>query len=103
MKHRIDTEGHRSFRQVLGRQPNVYLDAIDAQVNEMMQRGLVAAAHSESASNVVMVKKGDGSLRFCVDYGQLNERTCKDSFPAPYRRMLGCSNWAALFSTFDLR
>ena len=40
----------------------------------MMQRGLIELAHSEWASNVVMVKKGDGSLRFCVDYRQLSKR-----------------------------
>ena len=83
VKHRIDTTNHRPFRQVLRRQPNVYLDAIDAHVDEMMQRGLIDSSHSEWASNVVMVKKGDGSLRFSVDYRQLNERTRKDSYPLP--------------------
>ena len=35
------------------------------------------------ASNIVIVKKKDGSVRFCVDYRQLNERTMKDSHPLP--------------------
>ena len=36
VKHRIDTQNHRPFRKVLRRQPNVYLDVIDAEVDEMM-------------------------------------------------------------------
>jgi hypothetical protein len=51
-----------------------------------------------------MVKKKDGSLRFCVDYRQLNEKTVKDSYPLPRiddcLDTLGGSVW---FSTVDLR
>ena len=79
MKHRIDTGPHRPLRQALRRQPNAYLDVIDGQVDEMMAHGLVEPACCEWASNVVMVRKDDGTLRFCVDYRQLNEKTRKDS------------------------
>ena len=51
-----------------------------------------------------MVRKVDGSLRFCVDYRQLNERTIKDSYSLPRKDVcldtLGGSTW---FSTFHLR
>ena len=49
-------------------------------------------------------KKSDGSLRFCVDYRQLNERTVKDSYPLPRidvcQEALAGATW---FSTFDPR
>lgn len=32
---------------------------------------------------MVLVKKKDGSLRFCVDYHQLYQVTRKDSYPLP--------------------
>ena len=53
---------------------------------------------------MVMVKKGDGSLRFCVDNRQMNERTRKDSDPLPRIDVcLDALAGAACFSTFDLR
>jgi hypothetical protein len=30
-----------------------------------------------------MVRKLNGSIRVCIDYGAINERTVKDSFPLP--------------------
>ena len=103
-KHRIDTGPHRPLRQVLRRQPNAYLDVIDGQVDEMMAHGLVEPACFEWAFNVVMVRKGDGTLRFCVDYKQLNERTRKVFYPLPCIDVC-LDAWAGAewFSTFDLR
>ena len=49
----------------------------------MIEHRLVKLACSEWTSNVVMVRKGEETLRFCVDYRQLNERTRKDSNPLP--------------------
>ena len=69
----------------------------------MMAHVLVEPACSEWASNVVMVRKRDGTLRFCVDYWQLNGRTRKDSYPLPRIDVcLDALAGAEWFSTFDL-
>ena len=78
VRHRIDTGTNRPFRQALRRHPTVMIEAIDAQVDAMLEADLIEPAQSEWASNVVMVRKSDDSLRFCVDCWQLNERTVKD-------------------------
>ena len=53
---------------------------IDRQVEEMTRNGIIEPASSPWASNVVLVRKKDGTLRFCVDYRQLSAITVKDSY-----------------------
>lgn len=53
---------------------------------------------------MLLVKKPDGSLRFCIDYRGLNQVTRKDKYPLPHTQELidKLSN-AQYFSSFDLR
>jgi len=104
LEYRIDTGDRRPIRQPLRRHPFQHLEAIDRQVDEMRQHDIVEPAASPWASNVVLVKKKDGSLRFCVDYRRMNAITYKDSYPLPhidnYLSALSGSSW---FTTLDLR
>jgi len=68
IEHRIDTGGYRPIRQPFRRHPFQHLEFIDNKVKEMEKHGIVDPADSPWASNVVLVKKKDGSLRFSVDY-----------------------------------
>ena len=56
---------------------------IDKQIDDMLQKGLIQPTNSEWASPILMVKKKDGTLRFCIDYRRLNDITKHDSFPLP--------------------
>jgi len=68
---------HRSrpIRQALRRHPFKYLDIIDEHVEQMKAHSIIEPAASPWASNVVLVRKKDNSLRFCIDYRQLNRVT----------------------------
>ena len=52
---------------------------------------------------IVLAKKKDGSVRFCVDYRKLNQVTHKDAYPLPWiDDTLEMLSESKLFSTLDL-
>ena len=56
----------RPIRESLRRHPRAHLDEIYRQVDELLQNDFVEPAASPWASNIVLVKKKDGSFRMCV-------------------------------------
>ena len=56
------------------------------------------------ASAVVLVRKKDGSLRFCIDLRKLNARTIKDVYSLLcIEESLDCLNGAQIVTSYDLR
>jgi hypothetical protein len=104
VQHTIDIGLSKPIRQALRRQPVHQAAAADEEVQATIDQGIIRPSRSEWSSNLVLVKKKDGSLRCCVDYRQLNERTVKDTYLLPHiDDCLDTLAGAAYFSTFDLR
>ena len=67
LQHTIETKGP-PLRQPYRRQNPAVLREEMAQVQQMLTSGVIRPSNSPWASPVVMVKKKNGSLRFCVDF-----------------------------------
>ena len=74
------------------------------QVQQMLSSSVIRPSNSPWGSPVIMVKKKDGSLRFCVDFRQLNAATVKDAHPnLRIDDLLDALHGASWFSTLDLK
>ena len=49
----------------------------------MLDKKFIKPSHASYSSPVLFTKKGDGNLRFCVDYRKLNKLTKKNRYPLP--------------------
>ena len=104
MEYHIDTGDNRPIRQPLRRHFFQHLKWIDKKVEKMRKHGIVEPAASPWASNVVLVKKKDGTLRFCIDYSRLNLVTRQDNYPSPLiDNCLNALSESSWYSTLDLR
>ncbi len=69
----------------------------------MLKQGVIRPSNSPWASPIVIVKKKDGTDRFCIDFRKLNQITRKDAFPLPnITEILDQLGKAQIFSSLDL-
>ena len=104
VQHKIDTASSSPVKQNPRRLPLGKRQEADSAVEKMYEQGIIDKSTSPWCSPVVLVRKKDGTTRFCVDYRRLNDVTRKDSFPLPrVHSTLDALNGSQWFSTLDLK
>ncbi|KAJ7987593.1 hypothetical protein DPEC_G00328090 [Dallia pectoralis] len=103
VQHDILTTPGPTVKQQPRRMARDKQTAADQQVQQSLETGVARPSNSSWAAPIIMVKKKDETLRLCVDYRPLNERTIKDAYPLPrIQDTLDTLSTARYFSTLDL-
>ena len=91
------------FKERFCRIPPPQLDEVREHLKLMLDAGVIWPSNSPWCNAVVLVRKKDGSLRFCIDFRKLNSLTVKDSHPLPrICETLESLTGAAHYSIFDM-
>ena len=104
VKHHIKLTDPIPFKEAYRRIPPQMYDEVKAHIQEMLDLGAIRPSNSPWASAIVLVRKKDGRLRFCIDLRRLNNRTVKDAYSLPkIESILDSLLGAKIFSTLDLK
>ena len=80
--HKIDTGEANPIKQAPRRLPFHQREETKNLLDGMLAKGIIVPAAGPWASPIVLVKKKDGSTRFCIDFRRVNEITKKDAHAA---------------------
>ena len=95
-----DTPFKEQFRQI----PPLLVKEVQNHLQEMLESGAIQPSQSAWCNAVVLVRKKDGGLWFCIDFCCLNSCTKKDSYPLPrIQETLESLVGAGHFSCLDLK
>ena len=84
IKHEIHIKNSEPFKEWFQCIPPPLLEEVCASLWDMLEAGVIHLSQSLWCNEVVLVRKKDGTLHFCVDFRCLNVWTKKDSYPLPH-------------------
>ena len=104
IKHEIRIDNSEPFKEWFRLIPPPLLEEVCTSLWDMLDAGAIHLSQSPWCSMVVLVRKKDGTLHFCVDFRCLNAWTKKDLYPLPHiQEALESMAGSAHFSSMDLK
>ena len=94
-----DIPVHVPYRRI----PKQLVSEVKDYVNKLLMNGWIQPSDSPYSSPMVCVRKKDGTMRLCIDYRALNQKTIPDRMPLPrIDDILENLGGMKYFSTLDL-
>ncbi|OWZ09117.1 hypothetical protein PHMEG_00018232, partial [Phytophthora megakarya] len=104
VQHHIDTADTAPIMMKRRRMAQTENVLAEENVRKMLAAGVIEEANGAWGFPVVLVRRKDGEVRFCVDYRALNAVTKNDVYPLPrIDETLEALGGGLLFTTLDLR
>ena len=82
-KHVIKLMKDEPFKERFHRIAPPLVDEVRQHIKEMLDGSAIQPSQLPWCNAVVLMRKKDGSLQFCIDFRCLNARTKKDAYPLP--------------------
>ena len=102
-EHEIRTGSHTPIKIPPRRIPIFKRQLVDQELDKMLEQGTVEPSESPWSAPICLVKKKDGTCRFCIDFRKLNAVTLRDAYPLPrIDDTLDSLSGSMWFSTLDL-
>ncbi|KAE8885751.1 hypothetical protein PF003_g26788 [Phytophthora fragariae] len=103
LKFQIDTGDSQPIKQQPYRVSYAEGEIREAEIQQYMELGFVRESNSPWVSPVLVIRKPNGGIRFCIDYRKLNAATVKDCYPMPLiDDIIDVLSGSKIFSTIDI-
>ena len=103
-KHTIKVTDDTPFKEWFRQIPLPLVEDVRNHLREMLESGAIWPSQSAWCSAVMLVRKKDGGLCFCIYFHHLNTHMKKDSYPLPQiQEAMESLVGAGHFSCLDLK
>ena len=103
MAHEINTGDAKPIHSAPYRQSHKVREAVQKQIGEWLEAGVIRPSRSPWSSPVVIVPKKDKTMRMCIDLRGVNKVTQRDVYPLPcVEDAFASLNGTMFFSSLDL-
>ena len=103
-RHPMTLYDYLPFKEKARRVPPHMYEEVRQHLRQMLDLDVIRPSNSPWTSNVVLVRKPTGELRFCIDLRRINQRSVSDAYYLPrIDETLDALAEAKIFTSLDLK